>query len=357
MTADTVGGVWTYALELAQAMAGEGVEFALATMGAPLTREQTAAARALPNLEVFESEYKLEWMPEPWEDVHAAGEWLLKIEQTVHPDVIHLNGYTHGAMPWTAPVLVVGHSCVVSWWIASKGDVRPPEWRRYRREVARGLRAADLVVAPSAAMLAELELHYGPLPPSRVVHNGRGLATAAPVAKEDLIFTAGRLWDEAKNVAVLDRVAPRLPWPVYAAGDLVHPDGHTARLRNLRMLGRLGPEAMADWFSRAAVYALPARYEPFGLSAVEAALAGCALVLGDIPSLREIWDDKAVFVPPDDPERIACAIRGLIEDTPVRRALALAAHERARELTPRSMADRYLAVYRSLIEDRAACAS
>ncbi len=32
---------------------------------------------------------------------------------------------------------------------------------------------------------------------------------------------------------------------------------------------------------------LPARYEPFGLSVLEAALSGCALVLGDIPSLRE----------------------------------------------------------------------
>ena len=64
------------------------------------------------------------------------------------------------------------------------------------------------------------------------------------------------------------------------------------------MLGRLSAGELADWYARAAIYALPARYEPFGLSALEAALSGCALVLGDIPSLREIWGDAALFVPP-----------------------------------------------------------
>ena len=70
--------------------------------------------------------------------------------------------------------------------------------------------------------------------------------------------------------------------------------------------GRLTPPQMARVVSRApSIYALPARYEPFGLSVLEAALSGCALVLGDIPSLREIWDGAALFVDPDDARRAA----------------------------------------------------
>ena len=57
--------------------------------------------------------------------------------------------------------------------------------------------------------------------------------------------------------------------------------------------------------ARAAIYALPAHYEPFGLSILEAAMSGCALVLGDIPSLREIWGDAAVFVHPDNRDAVA----------------------------------------------------
>ena len=100
---------------------------------------------------------------------------------------------------------------------------------------------------------------------------------------------------------------PLLPWPGPLAGvrraDLATP---TAALRP-RIRGsstwancpRTGG-ALARKMAEASIYALPARYEPFGLSALEAALSGCALVLGDIPSLREIWGPAAIYVPADD---------------------------------------------------------
>jgi len=40
MTADTLGGVWTYALQLTHALAALEIEVILATMGAPLNDEQ-----------------------------------------------------------------------------------------------------------------------------------------------------------------------------------------------------------------------------------------------------------------------------------------------------------------------------
>src|SRR5262249_48443981 len=93
MTADTVGGVWTYALELAGALAPLEVSVTLATMGARPSLTQARAAAALSNLELVESTYALEWMPEPWRDVDAAGEWLLTLAERVRPDVVHINGY------------------------------------------------------------------------------------------------------------------------------------------------------------------------------------------------------------------------------------------------------------------------
>src|SRR5215207_31233 len=74
MTADTVGGVWTYALELARSLAPHGVEIELASMGSRLSGEQRTEARSIPNLTVYESSFKLEWMEDPWRDVRAAGE-------------------------------------------------------------------------------------------------------------------------------------------------------------------------------------------------------------------------------------------------------------------------------------------
>jgi glycogen synthase len=352
MTGDTVGGVFAYCLELARALGPHGVEVVLATMGAPADAAQRRAVAALSNVELRESGYALEWMDDPWDDVASAGEWLLALADELRPDVVHLNGYAHGALPWPAPVLMVGHSCVVSWHRAVRGDEPPARWDRYRREVARGLAAADAVTAPTVAMLRELELsHEDPQRPIRFVgaiSNARRPEEYPPGVPEEYVLAAGRLWDEAKNLRALAAVAPRLPWRVAVAGSPDPPDGGRLELPDVDLLGLLSPAEVAEQMGRASIYALPALYEPFGLSVVEAALAGCALVLGDIPTLREVWGDAATFVSPRDPDALLHSIRALIERPGLRRARARAARGRALGYGPEAMASAYLARYRDL---------
>jgi glycogen(starch) synthase len=344
MTADTIGGVWTYALELARALGEQGVEVALATMGAALREEQKAEAQALPRLQIFESAFRLEWMEDPWQDVARAAEWLLDLEAELRPDFVHLNSFAHGSAPFRAPKLVVGHSCVLSWWKAVRGGAAPAEWDRYRVRVRQGLQGADVVAAPSEFMLSALEEHYGPQRVQLVIPNGRDPSRFPPREKENFILSAGRLWDDAKNVRALEEVAPQLAWPVYAAGQADSlPSG--AQAISLRHLGQLSSECLAVWMGRAAIYALPARYEPFGLSALEAGLAGCALVLGDIASLREIWGDAATFVPPDDSHALKSALELLMDDEALRFDLAARARRRALAFTPQRMAQKYMTAY------------
>lgn len=364
MTADTVGGVWTYALELIRAFEEHDVTVALATMGALLTPDQRHEVRRLANIEVYESRFKLEWMENPWADLSRASDWLLQLEQRTQPNVIHLNSYVFGSLPWRARTVVVGHSCVLSWWEAVKGEPAPSEWDRYRLLVGHGLRSADAVVAPSFTMLAALDHHYGPLSTGEVIPNGRDAARFARGPKSHFILSAGRLWDEAKNVQALSGIAGELPWPVYVAGDEVSPAAEatggkrTAKAatptaagqrRGLVRLGRLHPDELARWYAGASIYVLPARYEPFGLSVLEAALSGCALVLGDIPSLREIWEETAVYVPPDDPEALHMALVSLIEDPNRRIELAERAWRRAIDFTPERMAAAYVSVYSDIM--------
>lgn len=345
MTADTVGGVFIYAIELARALAISGVRAVLATMGGPLSPAQREEASGIA---LHEGGHRLEWMDDPWDDVARAGEWLLEIEQREAPDIVHLNGYAHGALPFRAPTLVVAHSCVLSWYRAVRGGDAPPSWDRYRREVARGLVGASAVVAPTRAMLDAVAHHYGASSRARVIPNARDPARFRPAEKEPFIVAAGRLWDEAKNIAALGAVAPLLPWPVRVAGCDRSPDGTRRALPGMEPLGVLSAEELADLLGRAAIYALPARYEPFGLSILEAALSGCALVLGDIPSLRELWDGAAFFVDPDDPRDLRRALFALVRHPRVRDAMAARARARALSFTPLRMASAYLAVYGEL---------
>jgi glycosyltransferase involved in cell wall biosynthesis len=136
---------------------------------------------------------------------------------------------------------------------------------------------------------------------------------------------------------------------VELAGGLAHPEGGEAALPNLRCLGPLPAARVAERLSKAAIYALPARYEPFGLSVLEAAMSGCALVLGDIASLRELWDDAALFVSPDDADALAAALDRLIRDEDLRGDLAIRAVRRARNYTSAHMASDYLDAYHDLM--------
>jgi len=349
MTADTVGGVWTYCLDLIRGLAPHGIEVALATMGAPVTPAQRRQVDRLSNVQVFESRFKLEWMDDPWHDVQRAGDWLLTLENDLNPDLVHLNGYAHGSLPWREPHLVIGHSCVLSWWHAVKREMAPENWNPYRTAVSRGLSSADLVVAPSRAMMLELHRHYGPLKSTAVIPNGRDMSRYAPGLKRASVLAAGRLWDEAKNIRALDAVAGRLGWPVSVAGDPRHPDGSVAATRHVRTLGVLTESELSRRLAEAAIYALPARYEPFGLSVLEAALSGCALVLGDIPSLRENWEGCALFVPPDDAEALERALTELIGNERLRNGLAGSAMGRALAFTPERMASGYLCAYHQLL--------
>ena len=349
MTADPIGGVFSYALELARGLAGHGVEIALATMGRPLSREQQREVADEGNLTLHESAFRLEWMEEPWQDVERSGEWLLSLEALLRPDLVHLNGYVHASLPWQSPCMVVAHSCMLSWWQAVRRNEPPPSLEQYHRRVLQGLSAADLVVAPTAAMLDAVQRFYLPLPKARVIHNACGRTRFRPGRKEDFIFSVGRIWDDAKNICALAKSAYDLPWPVYVAGEQKHPGGGgTASFDGVNRLGFLEPESLVPWYAAASVYALPARYEPFGLTVLEAALSGCALVLGDIPSLRELWQGAAVFVDPEETEALQDEIRALCGDRPRLAGLGERALERSRSFSASKMSEGYLDAYREM---------
>ena len=324
LTADPVGGVWTYSVELATALAPHGVEVHVATMGRPLSPPQRSECGVFAS--VSESDFPLEWMPDPWAAVDAAGDWLLDLESRLQPDVVQLGGYAHAALAWQAPTVVVAHSDVLSWWRAVHGVTAPPQWDEYRRRVRAGLFAADRVVAPTAAVATDLTREYG-FDGATVVHNCRRPPTQPRVPKEPFVLAAGRVWDEAKNL----RVLTELDVPVVVAGQ--------GELDGVRTVGALPPDELASQMARAAVFAAPALYEPFGLAILEAAQAGCALVLGDLPSLRELWGDAAAYAH-DVPSLQAAVDAALADPSAGQRARA-----HAQRYRPERTAAGYLEIY------------
>ena len=81
-----------------------------------------------------------------------------------------------------------------------------------------------------------------------------------------------------------------------------------------------GGELLASAYAGAAAFALPSWVEGAPISALEAAAAGCPLVLGDRAGVREYFGALAAYCEPSDPASIRAAIEAAIaEDSPALR--------------------------------------
>ena len=150
--------------------------------------------------------------------------------------------------------------------------------------------------------------------------------------------------DPAKSIMPLARASTGLDWPVLVAG----PTSDPATLGELTLLGDLSHRALLSRMQHAAIFVSPALYEPFGLSVLEAASAGCALVLSDIPTFRELWNDAALFVDPNDDRALHNALATLCRDDGKRARLQIAARERSQRYSLTQTGDAYRALYQRL---------
>jgi glycosyltransferase involved in cell wall biosynthesis len=343
LVTDAVGGVWAYSIELARALQRLGIETVIAVMGpSPAAKQRDEAA----GLRLIDTGLPLEWLDTNPREIRRAGEAIAESVDLVQTSSAALLADVR----FRQPCVAVQHSCVASWWAAVKRAPMPFDFQ-WRRELAdAGLRRASAIVAPSIAFAAETARIYDAKVPVNAVHNGRSIMSSARVPQGQFVFTASRLWDEGKDVATLDAAAGRLRVPFQAAGPTRGPNGASARFDHLELLGEIGAVRMAGLYSARPVYASAALYEPFGLSVLEAAQAGCALVLSDIPTHREIWNGAAIFAPLRDARAFADAIQDLIDDPDEREQLGRLAQARARFYTPDRMARGMAEIYDRVVQ-------
>jgi glycosyltransferase involved in cell wall biosynthesis len=343
MTTDAVGGVWRYSVDLAEGLAGCNIQTVLAVLGPSASSAQRAEAETVHGLRLVETGLPLDWTATTSLELAQASERLAGLAALAGVGSVHLHAAALvGAARWPAPVVSVAHSCMATWWRAVRDGPMPDDFAWRSTTTRAGLLASREVIAPTAAHARATEAAYGPMP-IHVVHNGSHALPASSRPRRPGVLTAGRLWDAGKGADWLDHAAPGLGVPILAAGPTRSPDGSEVRFGHLRLLGTLGPDALAAEYAGVTVFASMAQYEPFGLAVLEAAQSGMALVLSDTPGFRELWDGAAIFVA--DEAGLLPALRQAIA-TP--EPWAARAQERARRYTIEKMVAGTLAVHRGV---------
>ena len=353
MTTDTVGGVWTFTKQLTMELLGRGHSVALVSFGrAPSAAQSQWAEATLSVCSAFcymPSEIPLEWMQNNDAAYGEGAALLLSVADGFQPDIFLTSQFCFGKLPIPVPRVVVAHSDVLSWARACRSTPLPssPWLHRYVTMASQGLDAASAVVAPTHWMLTALASSFTLPQHAVVILNGRSLSFPADCdsARVPQGVSAGRLWDEAKNLQILTRI--QSPLPLVVAGSTEMESSRAAvEHGNINFVGELNESELFMLFEQSALYICTSVYEPFGLAPLEAALCGCAVVANDIPSLREVWGDCATFF--HDEASLSTVLHKLTDPTALR-AAQMRSHARAEMFTPARMTERYLNLFTRLL--------
>ncbi len=356
LTTDAVGGVWTFTRELAEGLLACGHAVAYVTIGrapGPLQAdwcEQTATLYGS-HFRFETLDAPLEWMAANARAYDAAEARLREIARDFRADLVHANQFCFGALPVGVPKVITAHSDVLSWAEACRpeGLVESGWLHQYRELVSAGLSGANRVVAPTRWMADTLSRSFAFATPIHVILNGRTVPLVdeeQPIRKLQAV-SAGRWWDEGKGLRVLEGLEAVMP--VQIAGEAAFDGDQATAPAGVTMHGMLSEPMLLALFRRSAVYVATSIYEPFGLAPLEAALCGCAVVANDIPSLREVWGDSAIYF--KGAEQLRLVLELLIAEPDALRSAKLRSRARGLELSAVKMVDGYLELYTALLEE------
>lgn len=245
-------------------------------------------------------------------------------------------------------------------------DGMPGRTAAWTRAMAkRAERYADAIVVPTHAVADDLasaldlgdrvRVIAGAVSPSLDPGPSRDSRAAALELPDRYVLAVGGL-DGVSGIPALVRAAagghaPDVPLLLVG----VHADELDALLRSLELSGGLEPGRvralgvldetdLAVAYARAAVVAVPALSAGSGLVALEAMSLGAPVVHSDAPALLEVCSDAGVVVARDDAEgyseRLADAVRSVLDDAALAAELAVRGRDRARAFSWRDSAEK-----------------
>lgn len=221
------------------------------------------------------------------------------------------------------------------------------------------LRGCDRVIACSAAVARDTAKS------AVVIHNGidtNNFRLLRPLQDRPAghIAYMGRLGLEKGVSYLVEAIAQLAPEHPDLRLTLIGSGPESTRLEGLaedlgiadrvQLLGRLHPAESNRFLNEHAIAVVPSVWkEAFGLSAVEAQAAGCAVIAADVGGLPEALHGTGAIVQPRSAAAIADALRALLSDPDALRHLQRRGAENAAQHSRERMIDRYWQVIAELI--------
>ena len=221
-----------------------------------------------------------------------------------------------------------------------------PRWElAYRKRLYGASARRSRIVIAISEHARETLVERLSLEPDRVrtIHLGVDLERFSPteVPREPFLFYPANAWPHKNHERLFEAVAllrrEHRDLRLVLTGDHADvPDFVDAR-------GRVGQDELVGLYRRASALVFPSLYEGFGQPVLEALACACPVACSDLPPLREVAGDAAVYFDPLDPESIAAATLDAVARG------GSSGPERASAFTWDACARKHDAVYREVV--------
>ena len=233
-----------------------------------------------------------------------------------------------------------------------------PEFRaRFTEQARRAAGEADRIIAVSQFTSAQVQSLLG-VEPSRIRVISHGIQPLPVMRRtpEKIVLHVGAI-QERKNLARLVQAFASMPhgWRLVLAGSagfgakrIFQTIEHSPRCADIQVTGYISNQELAEWYSRASIFAFPSLDEGFGMPVLEAMRAGLAVVASNRSAIPEVCGDAAELVDPLDTQQMADALFRVAVNEDHRTALERAGIIRSQEFSWQRAARATWQVYKEL---------
>jgi len=289
--------------------------------------------------------------------LRGQGTALRRVMQQVGANVLHAHWWFPAGLAATRPFIVTMHG----------SDVRLAVQKRWAHPLFRGVLRRASAVTTVSRWLARQAQEIMPVAEPIVAPMPVNTALFGPTPNtrnSDEILFVGRL-NEQKGIRFLLQALAVMRRPVKLTVIGEGPDGPALRQQAAQLgiaervswSGNVSRDALAQLYQRATVLAMPSVNEGLGLVAVEAQLCGTPVVAFASGGAPDVIADgqSGLLVPPKDIAALAAALDRIIADRNLQNSLgAMGRVQALMNFGPESVAARYAAIYRTVLDNAAA---
>lgn len=345
MATDVKSEVWNYSLTLSRELLKHiNAEILMISFGGMPTDSQKKELEDL-NIEFQFTDFSTDIEFNP--DISKIKTTFESSIKSFNPHVIHLN-HLYFDLIFNKPCVLACHKIFND--SINRYNHLDKDSLNFKQIMNKSLNNADIIVAPSRFFAENIIKTYNFTKGIKIIYNGVDYKPYSDMPESSTLVACGNLSDNNKSMNLLLSIAYKLPdnIKIKIIGNL---QSDRKLPKNVEFLKNLSNLELQEVYKNSSIYIALSNFEANGLSSIQAAYSGCAILANDIPVCKELWGDCAYVFERDNAISLMRCINNLVENKNLLEITARNCQAKALSVfNSKRMAYEYINLYKNVLK-------